>query len=172
MIQRPASAQPKTRKGKAGKRKLRYWMFETKSFCILCCSKWILYDEVDLSFQVSYESIFFVWRKTKQRENFQLYSGRREQIFRNWFHSSWGALQKTICRISPRYEQGQKRSINSVFGPKNTHFLKNTHFFNKKWRNVRGVHVPLAEKSAKQFSSTHPCEYVSQFVIRWCHFSY
>ena len=94
MIQRPASAQPKTRKGKAGKRKIRYWIFETKALCILCCSKWIPY-EGDLSFQVSYESIFFVWRKTKQRENFQLYSGRREQIFRNWFHSSQvGALQK------------------------------------------------------------------------------
>ena len=77
MIQRPASAQPKTRKGKAGKRKIRYWIFETKALCILCCSKWIPY-EGDLSFQVSYESIFFVWRKTKQRENFQLYSGRRE----------------------------------------------------------------------------------------------
>ena len=86
MIQRPASAQPKTRKGKAGKRKIRYWIFETKALCILCCSKWIPY-EGDLSFQVSYESIFFVWRKTKQRENFQLYSSRREYFFRNWFHS-------------------------------------------------------------------------------------
>ena len=151
MIQRPASAQPKTRKGKAGKRKLRYWIFETKSLCILCCSKWILYDEVDLSFQVSYESIFFVWRKTKQRENFQLYSGRREQIFRNWFHSSWGALQKTICRISPRYEQGQKRSINSVFGPKNTHFLINTHFSTKSGGIEGGYMSPLQKNLLNSF---------------------
>ena len=36
MIQRPASAQPKTRKGKAGKRKIRYWIFVTKALNVFC----------------------------------------------------------------------------------------------------------------------------------------
>lgn len=37
MIQRPASAQPKTRKGKAGKRKIRFWIFVTKALtCVFC----------------------------------------------------------------------------------------------------------------------------------------